>query len=160
MNNQSPCTTPQPPPAPDCRAVGPFDSSRITYHCNTNIPSKLRCLGIKNGTSLERILEKIDDRLCSMQMGQLCCLTKSYKISSWADFAQAVDTELCLIKQAPLKVKDCPDKLIKLTIDNGEIMACLDVAALVDLISKNPAYIDKITKPVAEPDVSTLEVYC
>lgn len=160
MQNETPCYPPPPPPKSTCQTAGPFDASQIVYHCATSSPSRLTCLGIKNGTSVERILERIDQRLCSMKLPKLCCLSATYTINSWSDFATAVDDAICKLQQNPLQVEDCSDKLIKLTIKDGKITACLDLPRLIDEITKHPEWIEKITKPADQPDMELVEVLC
>lgn len=71
---------------------------------NAEEESKLTCLGISKGTSLTDILVAIDTRLCeltptfSFGSYNLPCLRADYVISDFQTYIEAVDTELCEIK--------------------------------------------------------------
>lgn len=51
--------------AEDSRCTSVMDAQCVIYHHDTETPSQLNCLGIENGTSLEDILEVIDDLVCN-----------------------------------------------------------------------------------------------
>ena len=51
--------------ADDTKCFQEMDSQCVIYHQNTQVPTKLTCLGMPNGSSVEAILEKIDQFVCS-----------------------------------------------------------------------------------------------
>ena len=51
--------------AEDTRCTSVIDAQCVIYHFDTDTPSALTCLGITNGTSLETILETLDDLVCN-----------------------------------------------------------------------------------------------
>lgn len=78
-----------------------LDSSCVFYHKNNSELSELENLGIQNGATLEYILEVIDATLGDSGIDilnfSLPCLRDRYTVNTLQQFAQAVDTDLCLI---------------------------------------------------------------
>lgn len=97
----------QPCPPPPCNNSGCLiqeDATCILYHKDNATLSQLINLGLPNGSSVSMILEAIDAQLGNLQFQNftLPCLrtTFSYVINTGQQFAQAVDTTLCVLNTA------------------------------------------------------------
>lgn len=79
-----------------------LDWDCIIYHKDNNEVSNLTCLGLTNGATLNQFAELIDTYICQLDVSEysLPCLREDYTINSLELFAEAVDTEICLIKDS------------------------------------------------------------
>ena len=80
-----------------------LDAACVFYNLKDTTASKLTCVGIPNGTNIKTILEKFDEKLCSItalnySTYDLSCLRDSYNILTNKQFAEAVAREVCLNK--------------------------------------------------------------
>lgn len=75
-----------------------LDFSCVIYHKANNEVTELDGLGLPNGSTLELVIETIDEKI--KQLGilnfTLPCLRARYVINTMQQFAQAVDTDLCI----------------------------------------------------------------
>lgn len=94
------CPPPCPPPCPDNGCPVKLDFTCVIYHKDNNQLSKLDYLGLTNGATLQLVIETINEKLKQLKVLDftLPCLRATYVISNLEQFAEAVDTELCLIK--------------------------------------------------------------
>jgi hypothetical protein len=86
-----------------CTATGCpilLDSACVIYHKDLNVTSGLIGLNLGNGSTLQLILDSIDVKLRNLTVADwdLSCLRVDYVINSIQQFAEAMDTELCLLK--------------------------------------------------------------
>lgn len=136
---------------------GLIDTSCVYYHLDNNKPSLLRCTNIKNGTSLEKILEVFDQQICLLKgpdwsQLDLFCLRADYPIRNLTEFAQAVAAEICRLRNQPPPTCDCPepeplvvehcDEFIQLSITGNKIKACLDFDKLLEELLKHKCLFD------------------
>lgn len=79
-----------------------LDMSCVFYHKDNNKITELDGLNFSNGATLEIIIETIDERIKELNVTDfnLPCLRVGYVINTMEQFAEAVDTELCLIKDS------------------------------------------------------------
>lgn len=88
----------------DCNCCGGcpvnLDMSCVFYHKDNNKVTELDGLSFSNGATLEIIIESIDEKVKQLNVSgfDLPCLRVSYVVNTTQQFAEAVDTELCLIK--------------------------------------------------------------
>lgn len=77
-----------------------LDTTCVLYHKDNNAVSALTNLAITNGATLQSILEAIDVYIGQIKVTDwvLTCLREDYTIDSLQAFAQAVDTEICILK--------------------------------------------------------------
>jgi hypothetical protein len=76
--------------------------SCVFYHKDNNKLTELDGLNFSNGATLEIIIESIDEKIKDLNVVDfnLPCLRVGYVINTMEQFAEAVDTELCLIKDS------------------------------------------------------------
>lgn len=95
-----------------------LDTSCVFYNLSSDVPSDLTCINLPNGTSLKDILEAMDTAICQAlpDIGSysLPCLTASYSILNFQDFAEAVDYELCYTRSIIASTKSA----LEVTIGN------------------------------------------
>jgi len=79
-----------------------LDMSCVFYHKDNNKLTELDGLNFSNGATLEIIIESIDEKIKDLNVVDfnLPCLRVGYVINTMEQFAEAVDTELCLIKDS------------------------------------------------------------
>lgn len=94
------CPPPCPPPCPDNGCPIHLDFKCVLYHKDNNELSKLTNLGLTNGATLQLFAETVDDKFGQINAlnYNLPCLRTDYTISNLKQFAEAVDTELCILK--------------------------------------------------------------
>lgn len=78
-----------------------LDFECIIYHKNNSDITELDGLNLSNGATLELVIESIDEKIKQLKVldFNLPCLRASYVINTMQQFTEAVDTELCSIKQ-------------------------------------------------------------
>jgi hypothetical protein len=74
----------------------------VFYHKDNNKLTELDGLAFTNGATLEIIIEAIDEKIKELNVldFNLPCLRVTYVIHTLEQFAEAVDTEICLIKDS------------------------------------------------------------
>lgn len=85
-----------------------LDMSCVFYHKDNNKLTELDGLNFTNGATLEIIIEAIDEKIKEINVldFDLPCLRVSYVINTVQQFAEAVDTEICLIKDSIADLED------------------------------------------------------
>lgn len=95
-----------------------LDTSCVFYNLSSDIPSDLTCINLPNGTSLKDILEAMDTKICQalpdISSYSLPCLSASYVINNFQNFAEAVDYELCYTRSLLSSTKSA----LEITIGN------------------------------------------
>lgn len=88
-------------PCPDSGCPIKLDFTCIIYHKDNNQISKLDYLGLTNGATLQLVVETINEKLKQINVlnYNLPCLRATYTISNLEQFAEAVDTQLCILSQ-------------------------------------------------------------
>jgi hypothetical protein len=76
--------------------------SCVFYHKDNDKLTELDGLNFTNGATLEIIIEAIDEKIKDLDVVDfnLPCLRIGYVINTLKQFSEAVDTELCLIKDS------------------------------------------------------------
>lgn len=79
-----------------------LDTTCVIYHKFNNEVSSLTNLNISNGATLELILSVIDGYIAQLkvQTFSLACLRETYVVNTLKQFLEAVDIELCNIKES------------------------------------------------------------
>ena len=77
-----------------------LDFTCVFYHKSNSEISELDGLGLVNGSSLELVIETIDEKIKQLKVSDfsLPCLRADYVINTFQQFAQSVDTKLCLLE--------------------------------------------------------------
>jgi len=74
----------------------------VIYHKSNSAVSELDGLNLSNGATLELVIESIDEKIKQLNVidFDLPCLRQNYVVNTLQQFIQAVDTELCNIKNS------------------------------------------------------------
>lgn len=123
-----------------------LDFDCVIYHKDNNETSHLTCLNLTNGATLNNFAETIDSYICQLNVLNftLPCLRADYTINNLLQFAEAVDEELCSIKdnvatlQGSVNTPIVPidTNSINLTV-SGTANHTLQVDVIVDPASNN-----------------------
>lgn len=118
--NCPPCNNCDPCSSSSCPVQ--LDMACVFYHKNNNEISELDGLGLPNGSSLELIIETIDEKIKQLNVVNftLPCLRAEYVVNTMQQFAQAVDTKLCILAE------DIADA----AADSGTILTVNDSATI------------------------------
>lgn len=76
-----------------------LDWDCVIYHKDNNAVTNLTNLGLTNGATLNQFGEAVDPYIGQIKAANftLPCLRASYTINSMKEFAEAVDTQLCIL---------------------------------------------------------------
>lgn len=102
--NKTPCGKPDCTNTTTTCCEKRIDASCVYYHSCVTTPTKFTCLSIKNGASLESILETLDKQLCKSVplpiTWNLPCLRNKYRyvVTDFKTFAEAVDDRICKLE--------------------------------------------------------------
>lgn len=144
----------------DCGCPIPATDASCIYYNLTKDTGGLPCLNIANGTNLKSILEAIDAKLCTLtpfnfSLYDLGCLTSTYVIENFKDFAEAVANEICQVKSNinilsnNITVLNTKIDTINIPVITNDCIGILPSDTLKQILQKIVNYVDcNITAPV------------
>ncbi|PRY38440.1 hypothetical protein CLV58_109167 [Spirosoma oryzae] len=117
-----------------------IDSSQVIYHLTPGQTSKLICLALANGVSLETILERIDQALCARSLPEpaklnlACFLQNKPAPATMGGLLEAIGQAICNLRTAT----DIGNLIQQL------LASSVFVSGLATLIATNPSFISTL----------------
>ncbi|XAI97407.1 tail fiber protein [Leptolyngbya phage Lbo-JY46] len=152
--SEDPCTSQTGCPIP------PTDASCIYYNLlNTQ---GLSCIGVTAGTNLKVILEKIDEKLCSLvpfdfSSYAISCLNSPTPILTFKNFAEKVASDLCTVKSNIVNLQNNIN-ILTTTVNNINTPQIIDGCSIGILLTDNIKQIlQKIVNKICSLNVTNVD---